>query len=280
VNSLSYDTFGVSSATAPGVADRFRYAGYQYDAATGLYYVGARWYDPSQGRWLSRDPLGLAADSNPYRYVSNTPTNAVDPSGEVPLLFIILGAGAIAAGAGIYVGWNYGGPGTVEHFIPFWGAGRALGDDLRARRWGSAAFEGLHLGLDFTLAYGITTGGIRYLSTRSAAIQAARIQLRQRLRDALQVVFRQFREACRVLARDWARLGQDPVRRDVEFRTLELYGRLIRRIRQDYAALGLRAEDVGEITNQVANPFLRDLPEEVRNIPELMDFIRRLLQQL
>jgi RHS repeat-associated protein len=81
VNSLSYDAFGVSSVTAPGGADRFRYAGYQYDAATGLYYVGARWYDPSQGRWLSQDPLGLAADSNPYRYVSNTPTNALDPTG-------------------------------------------------------------------------------------------------------------------------------------------------------------------------------------------------------
>jgi RHS repeat-associated protein len=99
VNTLSYDAFGVSSATAsgvavnsevtaPGVADRFRYAGYQYDAATGLYYVGARWYDPSQGRWLSRDPLGLAADSNPYRYVSNTPTNGVDPSGEFILQWL------------------------------------------------------------------------------------------------------------------------------------------------------------------------------------------------
>jgi RHS repeat-associated protein len=102
VNSLSYDAFGVSSVTAPGVAvnsevaaprvgDRFRYAGYQYDAATGLYYVGARWYDPSQGRWLSRDPLGLAADSNPYRYVSNTPTNAVDPSGKLWSLLLNVG---------------------------------------------------------------------------------------------------------------------------------------------------------------------------------------------
>jgi RHS repeat-associated protein len=91
VNSLSYDAFGVSSVTAPGVGDRFRYAGYPYDAATGLYYVGARWYDPSQGRWLSQDPLGLAADSNPYRYVSNTPTNAVDPSGKLWSLLLNVG---------------------------------------------------------------------------------------------------------------------------------------------------------------------------------------------
>jgi RHS repeat-associated protein len=66
------------------VADRFRYAGYQYDAATGLYYVGARWYDPSQGRWLSRDPLGFdAGDVNLYRYVGNSPTNSKDPLGLV-----------------------------------------------------------------------------------------------------------------------------------------------------------------------------------------------------
>jgi RHS repeat-associated protein len=93
VNSLSYDAFGVSSVTAPvvavnsevtapGVGDRFRYAGYQYDAATGLYYVGARWYDPSQGRWLSRDPLGFeAGDVNLYRYGFNSPTNGTDPTG-------------------------------------------------------------------------------------------------------------------------------------------------------------------------------------------------------
>lgn len=41
-------------------------------------------YDPSIGRWLSRDPIGFAAgDSNLYRYVSNDPEDSVDPSGEV-----------------------------------------------------------------------------------------------------------------------------------------------------------------------------------------------------
>ncbi len=41
-----------------------------------------RWYDPSAGRWLSEDPIGFAGgDSNLYRYVGNSPTNATDPSG-------------------------------------------------------------------------------------------------------------------------------------------------------------------------------------------------------
>ena len=43
-----------------------------------------RWYDSSVGRWISPDPSGFAAgDTNLYRYVGNSPANAVDPSGEV-----------------------------------------------------------------------------------------------------------------------------------------------------------------------------------------------------
>lgn len=38
-------------------------------------------YDPTVGRWLSEDPLSLEPDTNPYRYVHNSPTNLTDPSG-------------------------------------------------------------------------------------------------------------------------------------------------------------------------------------------------------
>lgn len=39
-------------------------------------------YDPSTGRWMSVDPIGFdAGDYDLYRYVGNSPTNAVDPSG-------------------------------------------------------------------------------------------------------------------------------------------------------------------------------------------------------
>jgi RHS repeat-associated protein len=48
-----------------------------------LYYYNARWYDAHTGTFLSRDPLGLAPDVNPYRYVGNSPTNAIDPTGRV-----------------------------------------------------------------------------------------------------------------------------------------------------------------------------------------------------
>jgi hypothetical protein len=42
-------------------------------------------FDPSQGRWLSEDPIGFSAgDANLFRYVVNDPTNATDPSGLQP----------------------------------------------------------------------------------------------------------------------------------------------------------------------------------------------------
>jgi RHS repeat-associated protein len=39
-------------------------------------------YNPNIGRWISEDPIGFqAADPNLFRYVGNSPTNAVDPDG-------------------------------------------------------------------------------------------------------------------------------------------------------------------------------------------------------
>ena len=42
------------------------------DPETGLIYYGFRYYQPSTGRWLSRDPIGLkTADKNAYRACRN-----------------------------------------------------------------------------------------------------------------------------------------------------------------------------------------------------------------
>src|SRR5690606_8633872 len=54
---------------------------------------GARDYDASIGRWLSKDPILFGGgDTNLYGYVMQDPINWIDPSGEVLIAPIIGGA--------------------------------------------------------------------------------------------------------------------------------------------------------------------------------------------
>ena len=80
--SYDYDPYGNPlQATAP-LTD-LGYAGMVYNADSGLDLTWHRAYDPTIGRWLSRDPLGEAADpeGNLYAYVGGDPINNVDPLG-------------------------------------------------------------------------------------------------------------------------------------------------------------------------------------------------------
>jgi RHS repeat-associated protein len=48
----------------------------------GLYYMNARYYDPTIGRFISEDPAGLGGgDLTLYSYAGNNPVVFVDPSG-------------------------------------------------------------------------------------------------------------------------------------------------------------------------------------------------------
>jgi RHS repeat-associated protein len=83
-DTLTYNVWGgVTSETNPVNGDRDKAFGYQWDATTSMFYVDWRWYDPAGIHWVTPDPLGLTAGSNPNRYGGNSPTNATDPSGLV-----------------------------------------------------------------------------------------------------------------------------------------------------------------------------------------------------
>jgi RHS repeat-associated protein len=78
-----FNSFGKLTSSTSG-ANNFDndYTSRYDDSWTGLQWNGERWYDPNDGRWMSEDPVGFASgDSNLYRYVGNSPTNAVDPTG-------------------------------------------------------------------------------------------------------------------------------------------------------------------------------------------------------
>ncbi|MBK9375660.1 MAG: RHS repeat-associated core domain-containing protein [Holophagales bacterium] len=81
---LRYDVFG-ERLDSDASTTAYTFAGERMDL-TELQYLRARYYDPTVGRFISRDPFpAQAADTqtfNRYVYVKNNPTNYVDPSGE------------------------------------------------------------------------------------------------------------------------------------------------------------------------------------------------------
>jgi len=126
-----YDAFGVLVSSSGSTPTPFGFAGawgYQEDADSGLKLLGHRYYDPSSGRFLTRDPVNEGR--NWYSYCHNRPLVGVDPSGTVMLLGISVNAPI--------PGFSYGGSGGLYF------------DDNSWRYYG-----GPHWGQDF----GVGSGG-------------------------------------------------------------------------------------------------------------------------
>jgi len=63
----------------------YLFNGKELDDKTGLYYYGARYYDPVLSNWLSVDPLASSMpDWSPYNYTFNNPMRLTDPDGRAP----------------------------------------------------------------------------------------------------------------------------------------------------------------------------------------------------
>jgi RHS repeat-associated protein len=83
VATLLYDAWGNQRAATGAAVPNYRFTGAELDTASGLYHMGARFYDSTVGRWLGEDPVG---DSTPrslnrYAYVGNNPLIYTDPTG-------------------------------------------------------------------------------------------------------------------------------------------------------------------------------------------------------
>jgi RHS repeat-associated protein len=58
-----------------------RFPGQYYDEETGLHQNWHRYYDPSTGRYITSDPIGLDGGLNSYTYVGGNPLRWADPFG-------------------------------------------------------------------------------------------------------------------------------------------------------------------------------------------------------
>ncbi|MBK6698373.1 MAG: RHS repeat-associated core domain-containing protein [Saprospiraceae bacterium] len=102
---LLYLPFGESMAEqkAGGYSTKYRFTGKEVDEETGLYYFGARYYDPRISLWYGVDPMTEKAPNwNPYRYGFNNPIRMIDPDGKFETEDE---AKAFAKDNGIKTGW-------------------------------------------------------------------------------------------------------------------------------------------------------------------------------
>ncbi len=84
----SFTPFGAAKTAVGSAPGSFGFAGEQQDAAADLIFLRARYYDPTTGRFLTRDPYPAYASTpgtlHRYAYSRNDPVNLVDPSGLDP----------------------------------------------------------------------------------------------------------------------------------------------------------------------------------------------------
>jgi RHS repeat-associated protein len=129
----------------------YKFTGKELDPETGLYYFGARYYDPVVSVWVSVDPIiGLYLNGdinsgvyNPknlglYTYVHHNPATITDPNGE----FGIVGA-AIGAFAGVAI------QGAIDLYN---------GELSSAGAYAGAALGGAVTGATAGLGSGLTAG--------------------------------------------------------------------------------------------------------------------------
>jgi len=161
----TFDPFGGLLNQSGTNASHYGFAG-EWTDATGLQHLRARYYAPSQGRFMSRDPfpgmMGMPATLHPYVYALNNPVLYTDPSGEFAFIPLIIAAvaGGVLGGVGYYgleqhlsedvcAEWNWyeaalwGGAGAVlgaavgSVFYGGWWAGVQLG-------WWGTAFDAIN----------------------------------------------------------------------------------------------------------------------------------------
>lgn len=138
----AYDVWGTPEIPSGRLVgeNNLAFTGQQYDLSTNLLYLRARYYDPTIGRFLSRDPVaGFTANTqnlNQYTYCYNNPVGLTDPSGRIVWLPVIVGVAAAIGGVANAVHyWTT----TPENLRDFGGLASAFGIGAGATGLGAVA---------------------------------------------------------------------------------------------------------------------------------------------
>jgi RHS repeat-associated protein len=140
----SYTPYGEARFTATGsavTANTLRYIGGLHDGS-GLYKLGARYYDTSTGRFTQMDPSGQ--EPHPYGYAACNPIGNTDPTGlscGAAITDLIINSITFAIAVGALVGLavatpagplafavinSVGAGAVIDIAFSIWGAGRSV----------------------------------------------------------------------------------------------------------------------------------------------------------
>jgi RHS repeat-associated protein len=154
------DPFGNTVSLAGAAQVPARFPGQYADEESALAYNYFRDYDPTLGRYLQSDPIGLAGGLNTYGYVGGNPLRWVDPTGEYANGVVIGLVGTAVVGVALaiqcynypIIGGSSGGGlrspgeiigaigGSIADSLPSWLASdSASGGDSAAGEGGSTA---------------------------------------------------------------------------------------------------------------------------------------------
>ncbi|MEU7696682.1 RHS repeat-associated core domain-containing protein [Streptomyces sp. NPDC039028] len=150
-HTYAYTPYGTGQNTTETFPQPYRYAGAYLDP-TGLYKMGARYYDPHLGRFTQPDPSGQ--ETNPYLYATGDPINHTDPNG-------------LSAWSAVSDGLGY-----IGDAFDVVSIGRDLvnGDYTSAARGAASFTTGVVVGAACEAAVGTSTG---FLATAGCAAAAA-----------------------------------------------------------------------------------------------------------
>ena len=84
-----YDSFGNVIKKTGNSEYTYQFSTKPYDTLTGLNYYNYRLYDPTNGRWINRDPIQEKGGLNLYNFVGNNGVNSWDYLGKQNFAYVV-----------------------------------------------------------------------------------------------------------------------------------------------------------------------------------------------